>query len=72
MWAKGQADFRRKHSTMDRLFMLRTIVEECRDDKSNVFCFFVDFRKSFDIVPRNNLCNRLEELKVIRECHCQV
>ena len=57
---------------MDRLVMLRTIVEECRDDKSNVFCFFVEFRKSFDIVPRNNLCNRLEELKAIRECHCQV
>lgn len=44
--------------------MLRIIVEECRNDKSNIFCFFVDFRKAFNIVPRNNLWNRLEELKV--------
>ena len=35
-----------------------------RNDKSNIFCFFVDFRKSFDMVPRNNLWNILEELKV--------
>ena len=28
------------------------------------FFFFVDFRKDFDTVPRNNLWNRLEYLKV--------
>ena len=44
--------------------MLRISVEECCNDKSNLFCCFVDFRNSFDIVPRNNLCKRLEELKV--------
>ena len=44
--------------------MLRIIVEECRDDKSNLFCFFGDFRKAFDTVPRNNLWIILEELKV--------
>ena len=32
--------------------------------KSDLFCGFVDFRKAFDTVPRNNLWNRLEELKV--------
>ena len=39
-------------------------MEECRNDKFNLFCFFVDFRKAFDTVPRNNLWNRLKELKV--------
>lgn len=39
-------------------------MEECRNDKSNLFCCFVDFRKAFDMVPRNNLWSRLEELKV--------
>ena len=39
-------------------------MEECHNDKSNLFCCFVDFRKDFDMVPRNNLSNRLEELKV--------
>jgi len=40
------------------------IAEECHNDKSNLFCFFVDIRKAFDMVPRYNLWNRLEELKV--------
>ena len=39
-------------------------MEECHNDISNVFCCFVEFRKAFDMVPRNNLWNRLEELKV--------
>jgi len=63
-WAKGQAGFRKKHSTTDHLITLRIIVEEFHNDKSNFFCFFVNFRKAFDTVPRNNLWNRLEELKV--------
>ena len=62
--AKGQESFRRQHPTTDHLVTLRIIVEECRNDKSNLFCCFVDFRKDFDMVPRNNLWNRLEELKV--------
>ena len=62
--AKGQEGFRRQHSTTDHLVTLRIIVEECRNDKSNLFCCFVDFRKDFDTIPRNNLWNRLEELKV--------
>ena len=62
--AKGQEDFRKQHSTTNHLVTLRIIVEECRDDKSNLFCCFLDFRKASDTIPRNNLWNRLEELKV--------
>ena len=62
--AKGQVGFRRQHSTMDHLVMRRIIVEECCNDTCNPFCCFVDFRKAFDTVPRNNLWNRLEELNV--------
>ena len=61
---KGQGGFRRNHSTMNHLLTLRIIAEECRNNKSSLFCCFVDFRKAFDTVPRNNLWNRLEELKV--------
>ena len=65
--AKGQANFKRNHSTMDHLITLRIIVEECRNNKSDLFCCFVDFRKVFDTVPRKNSWNRLEELKVPSE-----
>jgi hypothetical protein len=62
--AKGHDRFRRYHSTVDHLFTFRIIAEELRKTKTNIFCFFVHFRKSFDIVPRKNLWNRLEEIKV--------
>ena len=58
---KGQA---MNHSTMDHLITLRIIAEECCSNKSDLFCCFVDFRKSFDTMPRNNMWKRLEELKV--------
>ena len=58
-WAKDQKVFRRNHSTMDHLVMLRIIKDEFHNSKSNLFCCFVDFRKAFDMLPKN-----LEELKV--------
>ena len=62
--AKGQASFRRNHSTMNYLVTLRFIAEECHNNKSNLFCCFVDFRKYFDTMPKNNPWNKLKELKV--------
>jgi hypothetical protein len=32
--------------------------------KKDLLCCFIDFRKTFDTVPKTNLWNRLEELKV--------
>ena len=61
---KGKANFRRNHSTTDHPITLRIIVGECRNNKYDPFCCFVDFRKYFDTIFRNNLWNRLEELKV--------
>ena len=61
--AKGQAGFRRNHSTTDHLVTLRIIAEEYRN-KYDLFCCFVDFRKVFVTIPRNNMWNRLEELNV--------
>ena len=62
--AKGQVGFRRQQSTTDHLITLRIIVKECHNDKSNLFCCFVDFRKAFNMVPRNNPWNRLEVVNV--------
>jgi hypothetical protein len=46
------------------IFTFRIITEEFFHNKTNIFCCFVDFRKYFDMVPRKNLWNRLEEIKV--------
>jgi hypothetical protein len=61
---KGQAGFMRYHSIVDHLVTFRIIVEEFCNTKTNLFCCFVYFRKSFDMVPKKNLWNRLEEIKV--------
>jgi hypothetical protein len=62
--AKGQVGFKSYHSTMDNLVTLRIIADEYRNNKINLLCCFNDFRKPFDIVPKTNLGNRLEESKV--------
>jgi hypothetical protein len=61
---KGHNRFRRYHSTMEHIFSFRIIAEEFRNSKTNLFFCFVYFRKAFDMVPRKNLWNRLEEIKV--------
>jgi hypothetical protein len=61
---KGWSGFRRYYSTVDHLVTFRIISEEFRNTKTNFFFCFVDFRKYFDMVPRKNLWNRLEEIKV--------
>ena len=49
---------------MDHIVTFRIIAEEFCNTKTNLFFYFVDFRKAFDMVPRKNLWNRLEEIKV--------
>jgi hypothetical protein len=39
-------------------------VEECCNNKTNILCCFIDFRKSFETLSITNLWNRLEERKV--------
>ena len=53
--AQGQAGFRPAHQTIDHIFTLRVVIEEARHHCSKVYCCFVDFRKAFDSVPREDL-----------------
>ena len=52
---KGEVGIRGYHSTVDHLVTFRIIAEECCNDKNYLLYFFVDFRKSFDTMPRTNL-----------------
>jgi hypothetical protein len=62
--AKGQAGFRPKHSTIDHGITLRHIIEKVWEKKEEAFFCFVDFKKAFDMVPRDKLWHRMEELGV--------
>jgi len=62
--AKGKAGFRLKHSTVDHGITLRHIIEKVGEGKEEVFCCFVDFKKAFDMVTRDKLWSRMEELEI--------
>jgi hypothetical protein len=49
---------------MEHIVTFRIIAEEFHNTKTNLFCCFVDFRKAFEMVPREKNWNRLEEIKV--------
>ena len=40
------------------------IIEKVWEKKEEAFCYFVDFKKAFDTVPRDKLWHKMEELAV--------
>jgi hypothetical protein len=63
--ARGQARFRQDYHTTDNLFVLQTLIDSrtCWPGKKLYTCF-VDFKKAFDIVPREKLWRVLEGIGV--------
>ena len=49
---------------MDNGIAIKHTIEKVWGDKEEVFCCFVDFKKAFDIVPRDKLWSRMEELEI--------
>jgi hypothetical protein len=49
---------------MNHVVILRIIVDECLNNKTNLLCCFVDFGKKIGRVSMTNLWNRLEEIRV--------
>ncbi|KAH9329440.1 hypothetical protein KI387_001548, partial [Taxus chinensis] len=63
--AKGKANFQPRHSPIDHCITLRHLIEKVWDTQGeDIFCCFVDFKKAFDTLPRDKLCNMMEELGV--------
>jgi hypothetical protein len=52
--------------------MLMIIVGECYNNKTNLLCFFIEFKKVFDMVPKTNLWNTIEEIKAPFELRAPV
>ena len=53
--AQGQAGFRKDHRTVDQVFVLSTLIANARKSKRKLYSCFVDFKKAFDTVPRQQL-----------------
>jgi hypothetical protein len=62
--AKGQVGFRNDYRTIDQLFILWILIEQSKAKKKPLYCCFVDFKKTFDIVPCEMLWQVLDGLGV--------
>jgi len=62
--AKGQVGFHKDYHTIDQLFILRTLIEHSKTKKKPIYFYFVDLKKTFDIVLREVLWQVLASLGV--------
>ena len=56
---KNQAGFRLNHSTMDHIFVLKSLTDMIRNRKRKLFCAFIDYEKAFDKVWHTGLWIKL-------------
>ena len=56
-----QNGFRPGRGTADNLFLLQNILDIQRKNKNNIFLAFIDFKKAYDRVWRNELWNSLRQ-----------
>jgi hypothetical protein len=62
--AKGQIGFCKDYRTTDQLFILQILIKQSKAKKKPLYCYFVDFKKAFNIVPREVLWEVLVGLRV--------
>ena len=62
----GQAGFRKDYRTTDNVFIMQTVIANAHKVKNKLYCYFVDFKKVFDSVPRQRLWEVLASLGVKR------
>ena len=46
--------FRKKHSTVDQIFVLHSLISHVLHNKHKLYCSFIDFRRAFDSI--NHKC----------------
>ena len=62
--ADEQNGFRRKRSTIDHVSSLTSVIETRKKLKKSTFCAFIDFKKAYDSINREQLWQRLSEIGV--------
>ena len=57
---ENQTGFRKKYSTLDRIFLLKSLIDLCvKNDIQKLYCAFIDHKKAFDTAWRSALWHKL-------------
>lgn len=63
-----QAGFRKGFSTIDNLFILQSLIDIAKVNKTKLYCAFIDFKQAFDKVWRSGLWRKLLNNNVNGKC----
>ena len=55
----NQADFRKDHSVIDHIFLLKNLADLYINNNTKLYCAFIDYSKAFDTVWRKGLWYKL-------------
>jgi hypothetical protein len=50
---ENQFGFMSGRSTMEAIFLIRQLVERCREQKKDMYMIFIDLEKAYDKVTKN-------------------
>ena len=68
VYPESQCGFRAGRSTVDMIFSVRLLQEQCREQRVPLYIAFVDLTKAFDSVSRSGLYSILAKSDVHRVC----
>ena len=54
-----QGGFRKRHSTIDHVFVIKTLIDLYLNKRKGIYCYFIDYENAFDNVSRVSLQTKI-------------